>query len=189
MGNKVGYSDEFKVDVLDAYKRIGNVSEVCKQYEITRATFYNWQKTEEAIRGRAKKDKTIEVLAERGILSGDVLKDVYKYEDLLKQIGIVEERKRKLGHKVEHLLFQVVDLLENHESLNEIHPKDLSKIMTDLEGIRQKMYNEPDVIIEMRDEYQKNVMYVLRKMGLDQERLMEFVKHMKALEADYEVLK
>ena len=81
----------------------------------------------------------------------------------------------------------VVDAIEKHEDLKEIHPKDLSKMMKDLHDVRKELSNEPTIIIEYKNKMREQTLQVLQDfLNLDQ--LKEFAQKMEAIEADYELL-
>lgn len=182
------YSDAFKLQALEHYDVSNNISETCRHFDITRQTFYNWLKSEERIRRNGSKKDILPVLVERGILTIEELKTIESYPKLLEEIGATEERKKKLGAKVEVLLHQVIGMLEKHPDLDKVKPKDLSKIMTDLEALRQKLYNEPDVVIEMRSQWRVDAISAMQKVGITQEQIIEFSKVMTAIESEYEIV-
>ena len=99
----------------------------------------------------------------------------------------MEKRKQLLSAHVEYILWKVVKLLENHPDLDGIHPKDLSKIMSDLHSVRKELSNEPTIIVEYRNEWMGRVLSVLQDF-MGEEDLREFAKKMQAVEAEYEIL-
>jgi len=181
------FSNRQKAEILDECKRVGNVSKVADKYGITRATIYNWQKVESEIRDALAHDTALVALKQSLPIEADVLKGIEEYSDLLAQKGNLEKRKQLLSSQVEFILWKVVRLLENHPDLDGIHPKDLSKIMSDLHGVRKELSNEPTIIIEYRNEWMERVLSVLQEF-LDEDGLREFAKKMQAVEAEFEVL-
>lgn len=177
-----------KANVLDEVKRQGGVSKVAEKFGITRATIYNWQKKEAEIRDSLSQDMALEAVKQSLGETGAVLDSVGSYAELLERTGDLERRKKYLSAQVEFILWKVVRALESHEDLTKIHPKDMSKIMTDLHAVRKDLSNEPTVIIEYRNTWLELVLQVLREF-LDEEQLRDFVSKMEAVEADYEVLK
>ena len=106
---------------------------------------------------------------------------------MLQQIGTLEERKESIGAVVEYNLMRVIQMLESHPDLSDIHPNDLSKIMIDLNSVRKDMNNEPTIIIEYKNKVREQTLQVLQDF-LDLDQLKEFAKRMEAIETDYEVL-
>jgi hypothetical protein len=92
-----------------------------------------------------------------------------------------------MSAQVEFILWKVIKLLESHEDLDRVHPKDLSKIMGDLHSVRKELSNEPTVIIEYRNQWMERVLSVLQEF-LDTEQLREFASKMQAVEAEYEII-
>ena len=85
------------------------------------------------------------------------------------------------------MLIKITTLLERHPDLDEIHPKDLSKIMKDLHDVRKELSNEPAIIIEYKNKIKEQTLQVLQDF-LDIDQLKEFASRMESIEADYEVL-
>lgn len=181
------FTNQEKAIILDECKVVGNVSKVAEKYDVTRATIYNWQKSEEEIRASLAQDSALQAIKESKLVQTDILKDVERYSELLAAKGNLEKRKQLLSAQVEFILWKVVRLLEDHEALDQIHPKDLSKIMSDLHSVRKELSNEPTIIIEYRNEWMERVLSVLQEF-LDADSLREFAKKMQAVEAEYELL-
>ena len=183
----IQFTNARKIEVLDECKRVGNVSKVAEKYGITRATIYNWQKSEEEIRKSVAQDDALVKIKANAPAHTEVLRDVERYADLLSEKGALEKRKQLLSAQVEYILWKVVGLLESHPDLDAIHPKDLSKIMGDLHSVRKELSNEPTVIIEYRNQWMERVLQVLTEY-MEPEDIRDFVKKMQAIEAEYEVL-
>lgn len=181
------FANSEKAIILDECKTMGNVSKVAEKYDITRATIYNWQKNEDEIRASVAQDSALQSIKESKLIETDVLKDVERYSELLAAKGNLEKRKQLLSSQVEFILWKVVRLLEDHEALDQIHPKDLSKIMSDLHSVRKELSNEPTIIIEYRNEWMERVLSVLQEF-LDADALREFANKMQAVEAEYEIV-
>ena len=187
---KVGtneFSPEEKVAILREIEVMGNVSKVAEKWGVSRQAIYNWKAQrknldeERMIREQAKDVVT------RSKFDPELLKDLEQYRNTLQFIGTLEERKEKMSAKVEFMLIKITTLLENHPDLDEIHPKDLSKIMKDLHDVRKELSNEPTIIIEYKNKLREQTLQVLQDfLNLDQ--LKEFASRMEAIEADYEVL-
>jgi transposase-like protein len=181
------FSPEEKVAILREIEVMGNVSKVAEKWGVSRQSIYNWQAQrrnldeEIMIREQAK-----DVVA-RSKFDPDLLKDLEQYRNTLQFIGTLEERKEKMSAKVEFMLIKITTLLENHPDLDEIHPKDLSKIMKDLHDVRKELSNEPTIIIEYKNKLREQTLQVLQDF-LDLDQLKEFAHRMEAIEADYEVL-
>ena len=145
------FSPEEKVAILREIEVMGNVSKVAEKWGVSRQSIYNWQAQrrnldeEIMIREQAK-----DVVA-RSKFDPELLKDLEQYRNTLQFIGTLEERKEKMSAKVEFMLIKITTLLENHPDLDEIHPKDLSKIMKDLHDVRKELSNEPTIIIEYKN--------------------------------------
>jgi transposase-like protein len=181
------FSPEEKVAILREIEVMGNVSKVAEKWGVSRQAIYNWKAQrknldeEIIIREQAK-----DVVA-RSKFDPELLKDLEQYRNTLQFIGTLEERKEKMSAKVEFMLIKITTLLENHPDLDEIHPKDLSKIMKDLHDVRKELSNEPTIIIEYKNKLREQTLQVLQDfLNLDQ--LKEFASRMEAIEADYEVL-
>jgi len=181
------FSPEEKVAILREIEVMGNVSKVAEKWGVSRQSIYNWQAQrrnldeEIMIREQAK-----DVIA-RSKFDPELLKDLEQYRNTLQFIGTLEERKEKMSAKVEFMLIKITTLLENHPDLDEIHPKDLSKIMKDLHDVRKELSNEPTIIIEYKNKLREQTLQVLQDF-LDLDQLKEFAHRMEAIEADYEVL-
>ena len=181
------FSPEEKVAILREIEVMGNVSKVAEKWGVSRQSIYNWQAQrrnldeEIMIREQAK-----DVVA-RSKFDPELLKDLEQYRNTLQFIGTLEERKEKMSAKVEFMLIKITTLLENHPDLDEIHPKDLSKIMKDLHDVRKELSNEPTIIIEYKNKLREQTLQVLQDF-LNLEQLKEFAHRMEAIEADYEVL-
>ena len=181
------FSPEEKVAILREIEVMGNVSKVAEKWGVSRQSIYNWQAQrrnldeEIMIREQAK-----DVVA-RSKFDPELLKDLEQYRNTLQFIGTLEERKEKMSAKVEFMLIKITTLLENHPDLDEIHPKDLSKIMKDLHDVRKELSNEPTIIIEYKNKLREQTLQVLQDF-LDLDQLKEFASRMEAIEADYEVL-
>jgi transposase-like protein len=181
------FSPEDKVAILREIEVMGNVSKVAEKWGVSRQSIYNWQAQrrnldeEIMIREQAK-----DVVA-RSKFDPELLKDLEQYRNTLQFIGTLEERKEKMSAKVEFMLMKITTRLENHPDLNEIHPKDLSKIMKDLHDVRKELSNEPTIIIEYKNKLREQTLQVLQDF-LDLDQLKEFASRMEAIEADYEVL-
>lgn len=188
MGSSKEYTNQEKADVLDACKKIGNVSKVAEQFDISRGTIYNWKGQESEIRESLAKDDVVKALKTRSDVSEDVLRHLDTYQELLNAIGDLDTRRKKMGAHVEYALADVINKLEKHPDLDEVHPKDLSKIMTDLLNAKKQLYQEPDIIIEYRNSLMERVLHVLQGEFLDEDKLRAFVDKMEAIEVEYEVL-
>jgi transposase-like protein len=181
------FSPEEKVAILREIEVMGNVSKVAEKWGVSRQSIYNWQAQrrnldeEIMIREQAK-----DVVA-RSKFDPELLKDLEQYRNTLQFIGTLEERKEKMSAKVEFMLIKITTLLENHPDLDEIHPKDLSKIMKDLHDVRKELSNEPTIIIEYKNKLREQTLQVLQDF-LDLDQLKEFAHRMEAIEADYEVV-
>lgn len=181
------FTNRQKAEILDEVIRVGNVSKVAEKFDITRATIYNWQKSEEEIRQSLARDTALVAIKDSLPIEADVLKGIEEYADLLAQKGNLEKRKQLLSGQVEFILWKVVKLLENHPDLDGVHPKDLSKIMGDLHSVRKELSNEPTIIIEYRNQWMERVLGVLQEF-LDEDAMRDFAKKMEAVEADYELI-
>lgn len=179
------FTEREKTMVLEDIDIIGNVSKVAEKWGVSRQTIYNWKSQREDIDiGIALREQSDEIQKSRNI---DFMSKMDKYADLLKKAGTIEERKDKMANKVEYLNAKVIDILENHPDLEKLHPKDLSKIMTDLHGVKKELRNEPTVIIEYKQQLRMQTVQILQDF-LDKEQIIEFGKRMKAVEAEYEVI-
>lgn len=181
------FTNRQKVEVLDEVKSTGNLSRVAEKFDITRATIYNWQKSEEELRQSLAQDTALRSIKDSIPLEADILKDVETYAELLNQKGALETRKQMMSAQVEMILWRVIKLIETHPDLDAIHPKDLSKVMGDLHNVRKELSNEPTIIIEYRNQWMERVLSVLQDF-LGNDELRQFVQKMEAVEADFEIL-
>jgi transposase-like protein len=180
-------SPQDKVAILKEIEVMGNVSKVAEKWGVSRQVIYNWKKQRSKLEDEIKIQEQAKDIVARSQFDPELLKDLEQYRNTLSFIGTLEERKEKLSAKVEYMLIKITTLLENHPDLDEIHPKDLSKIMKDLHDVRKELSNEPTIIIEYKNKVREQTLQVLQDfLNLDQ--LKEFAKRMEAIETDYEVL-
>ena len=180
-------SPQDKVAILKEIEVMGNVSKVAEKWGVSRQVIYNWKKQRAKLEDEIKIQEQAKDVVARSQFDPDLLKDLEQYRNTLSFIGTLEERKEKLSAKVEYMLIKITTLLENHPDLDEIHPKDLSKIMKDLHDVRKELSNEPTIIIEYKNKVREQTLQVLQDF-LDLDQLKEFAKRMEAIETDYEVL-
>ena len=180
-------SPQDKVAILKEIEVMGNVSKVAEKWGVSRQVIYNWKKQRSKLEDEIKIQEQAKDVVARSQFDPELLKDLEQYRNTLSFIGTLEERKEKLSAKVEYMLIKITTLLENHPDLDEIHPKDMSKIMKDLHDVRKELSNEPTIIIEYKNKVREQTLQVLQDfLNLDQ--LKEFAKRMEAIETDYEVL-
>ena len=180
-------SPQDKVAILKEIEVMGNVSKVAEKWGVSRQVIYNWKKQRSKIEDEIKIQEQAKDVVARSQFDPELLKDLEQYRNTLSFIGTLEQRKEKLSAKVEYMLIKITTLLENHPDLDEIHPKDLSKIMKDLHDVRKELSNEPTIIIEYKNKVREQTLQVLQDF-LDLDQLKEFAKRMEAIETDYEVL-
>ena len=181
------FSPEEKVAILREIKVMGNVSKVADKWGVSRQTIYNWKNQRSNLDEEIKIREQAKDVVQRSKFDPELLKDLEQYRNTLQFIGTLEERKEKMSAKVEFMLIKITTLLENHPDLDEIHPKDLSKIMKDLHDVRKELSNEPTIIIEYKNKLREQTLQVLQDF-LDLDQLKEFVQRMEAIEADYEII-
>lgn len=174
------YTDAEKWEVLK-YAEKENISQAAKKFKVNRQSIYNWMEDRDTIETHVALQSKSMAVAKK-VLSDDALMDFSNYKDLLSRIGTLEERKRDLAAKVEYNLGRVIDYLEKHPDLSDVHPKDLSKIMLDLNVIKKDLYNEPTVIVEYRNRWMEGVLHVLKEF-LGESELRQFVNKMGSVEA------
>lgn len=176
-----------KLQILNDIEVVGNVSKVAEKYNVSRQSIYNWKNELIQIEEEVKQNEKFLQAREGSKFDVDVIKDIDSYKHLLQQIGTLEERKQSIGAVVEYNLMRVIQMLETHPDLAEIHPKDLSKIMTDLNSVRKDMNNEPAIIVEYKNSFKTNVLHVLTDF-LEIEQMKEVVKRIEAMDADFEIV-
>jgi transposase-like protein len=181
------FSPEEKVAILREIEVMGNVSKVAEKWGVSRQSIYNWQAQRRNLDEEIMIREQAKDVVTRSKFDPELLKDLEQYRNTLQFIGTLEERKEKMSAKVEFMLIKITTLLENHPDLDEIHPKDLSKIMKDLHDVRKELSNEPTIIIEYKNKLREQTLQVLQDF-LDLDQLKEFASRMEAIEADYEVL-
>ena len=181
------FSDSEKMEVLQDCDMLGSVSKVSEKWGVSRQTIYNWKKERVSIQTKADERVKIQSAREGYLVDDEVLQGISTYKQLMSRVGALEDRKEKLSAKVEFILVRVVDILEKHPNLSDIHPKDLSKIMKDLHDVRKELSNEPTIIIEFKNKVREQALQILQDF-LTIEQLKEFVKRMEAVEVDYEEL-
>jgi hypothetical protein len=187
---KVGkneFTPEEKVAILKEVEVVNNVSKVSEKWGVTRQTIYSWKAKRKELDQQVSLRESNGDAVGRSKFDADMLKDLDQYRNTLQFLGTLEERKEKMSTKVEFMLIKITSLLENHPDLDEIHPKDLSKIMKDLHDVRKELSNEPTIIIEYKNKVREQTLQVLQDF-LDLDQLKEFAQRMEAIEADYEVL-
>lgn len=180
-------SPQDKVAILKEIEVMGNVSKVAEKWGVSRQVIYNWKKQRSKLEDEIKIQEQAKDVVARSQFDPELLKDLEQYRNTLSFIGTLEQRKEKLSAKVEYMLIKITTLLENHPDLDEIHPKDLSKIMKDLHDVRKELSNEPAIIIEYKNKIKEQTLQVLQDF-LDLDQLKEFASRMESIEADYEVL-
>lgn len=187
---KAGTNDftaQEKVEILKDIEVMGNVSKVAEKWGVSRQSIYNWkQEREELDKEIALQEMKTQVPQSLNIDSNS-LKEIEQYRSMLQSLGTLEERKEKLSAKVEFMLMKITSILENHPDLNDIHPKDLSRIMKDLHDVRKELSNEPTIIIEYKNKVREQTLQVLQDF-LDLDQIREFAQRMEAIEADYEII-
>lgn len=181
------FSDSEKMEVLQDCDMLGSVSKVSDKWGVSRQTIYNWKKERVSIQTKADERVKMQNAREGYLVDDEVLQGISTYKQLMSRVGALEDRKEKLSAKVEFILIRVVDILEKHPNLSDIHPKDLSKIMKDLHDVRKELSNEPTIIIEFKNKVREQALQILQDF-LTIEQLKEFVKRMEAVEVDYEEL-
>lgn len=181
------FSPEEKVAILREIEVMGNVSKVAEKWGVSRQAIYNWKAQRKNLDEEIMIREQAKDVVTRSKFDPELLKDLEQYRNTLQFIGTLEERKEKMSAKVEFMLIKITTLLENHPDLDEIHPKDLSKIMKDLHDVRKELSNEPTIIIEYKNKLREQTLQVLQDF-LDLDQLKEFAHRMEAIEADYEVL-
>jgi len=181
------YTDKEKLEVLKDLDKLGNLSKVSNKYGLSRQTIYNWKNSAKELQNKVSELEVVTKKKKHDLIDREVLRDIGTYKDLLSTIGDLEKRKETLSAKVELLLMNVVDAIEKHEDLKEIHPKDLSKMMKDLHDVRKELSNEPTIIIEYKNKVREQTLQVLQDF-LNIDQLREFAQRMEAIEAEYEVV-
>jgi transposase-like protein len=181
------FTTEEKVAILRDIDVLGNVSKVAEKWGVSRQSIYNWKAEREELDKQIVVEQQVRQVREESYFDRDVLKDLNQYRNTLQFLGTLEERKEKLSAKVEFMLIKITTLLERHPDLDEIHPKDLSKIMKDLHDVRKELSNEPAIIIEYKNKIKEQTLQVLQDF-LDLDQLKEFASRMESIEADYEIL-
>ena len=187
---KVGineFTTEEKVAILRDIDVMRNVAKVAEKWGVSRQSIYNWKAEREELDKQIVVEQQVRQVREESYFDRDVLKDLNQYRNTLQFLGTLEERKEKLSAKVEFMLIKITTLLERHPDLDEIHPKDLSKIMKDLHDVRKELSNEPAIIIEYKNKIKEQTLQVLQDF-LDLDQLKEFASRMESIEADYEIL-
>lgn len=187
---KAGNNDftaQEKMQILNDIEVIGNVSKVAEKYNVSRQSIYNWKNEIEQLQEEVKQNEKFLQAREGSKFDVDVIKDIESYKHLLQQIGTLEERKQNIGAVVEYNLMRVIQMLESHPDLSDIHPKDLSKIMIDLNSVRKDMNNEPAIIVEYKNSFKTNVLQVLTDF-LDIDQIKEVVNRIEAMDADFEII-
>lgn len=175
------------MQILNDIEVIGNVSKVAEKYNVSRQSIYNWKNEIEQLQEEVKQNEKFLQAREGSKFDVDVIKDIESYKHLLQQIGTLEERKQNIGAVVEYNLMRVIQMLESHPDLSVIHPKDLSKIMIDLNSVRKDMNNEPAIIVEYKNSFKENVLQVLNDF-LDIDQIKEVVNRIEAMDADFEII-
>lgn len=181
------FSTEEKVAILRDIDVMGNVSKVAEKWGVSRQTIYNWKAERETLDKQIVIEKQVQQVKEDSYFDRDVLQELNQYRSTLQFLGTLEERKEKLSAKVEFMLIKITSMLERHPDLDEIHPKDLSKIMKDLHDVRKELSNEPAIIIEYKHRIMEQTMQILQDF-LNMEQLEEFAKKMESIETVYEVV-
>lgn len=169
------YAWTFKLRVIDDAEKWDNVSKAAETHNVSRHAIYAWMEDREGIEREAEKEeerqenevsiteRRTEILDRIEKYLPQTIDSADRYLQMLKERGTVSERKEMLNAVVEGTLWRVVETLEGQD-LSEVHPKDLSKIMTDLESVREKLAGEPTVIIEERNKMKELVVVAAKEM-------------------------
>lgn len=182
------YTTKNKVGILNDVERIGNVSKVAEKHGVSRQSIYKWQEKEEELRKELAKDTQLTQKKMEGLVEQDVLQGIEKYADLLNKTGNLEQRKSKLGSKVEYLEASIIHLIENNDELQEMSPDRQSKVLKTIHEIRQDLYDEPDLVVEYRNNWMELVLRVLQDF-LDNSEIRQFADKMQEVEQDeYEII-
>lgn len=187
------YTSTFKAQVLDAVRKWDNIAKVSREYEVTRQTIYKWIDHEEEIKGSVGKEieyarKGDELIRKMEQVLPDNIEEADRYLEVLRRYGTARERKQKMNARVEALLWTVLRALEKHPQLEDVHPKDLSKIMGDLETVREKLAGEPTVIVEERNRMKEIVFVAVRDLFGSEAvpKLAERIENMQEAEIEIE---
>ena len=175
------YSDDFKVQVLDALKDGESKVSLAKEYNVSRRTIMLWEKDEEAIRGRYQrkglKDKVVALDGELGA----VAEYEKKYLDKLESLGAIEDRKRVFVGGLEKVMWDILGSVDN-DGFEDLKSDVKVRMLKDLNEMREKLSGEPSVIVEYRAKFQMNVMRVVQKIM--PEKAEEFLTEIKMMEED-----
>lgn len=176
------YTAKDKLEAVRLAKN-GNISQVARQYDVTRSTLYKWiEKADNLSVEMTEAEKLLQKKSEAVKKEvAHVIENAQRKEVLLKEIGDLESRKHTMAHYVESTLMEVVDHLSTHPSLHEQAPKDLVVIMEKLNAVKKDLYNEPTVIIEYRNSWMEQVLRVLLSMQ-GKNFINEFVQKMSEIE-------
>lgn len=174
------YSDLEKQEILD-HAELNGVSTTARQYDVSRQAIYNWRKDADEISTNVAIARRLSASDGKSLSQFKSVGEMAKYVELLKREGTLKDRKQKQGAKAEANLVKIIDLLENHPQLDQIHPKDLSKIMLDLNTIKKDLYDEPTIIIEYRNTWMQRVLQVLTDF-LTNDELRAFVHKIETIE-------
>ena len=182
------YTTKDKVEILDDVERIGNVSKVADKHDVSRQSIYKWRGNEKELRKELAKDTKLTQKKAEALVEQDVLAGIEKYAELLDQTGDLEQRKQKLGSKVEYLEASIIHLIENNPELQEMSPDRQSKVLKTIHEIRQDLYDEPDLVVEYRNNWMELVLRVLQDF-LSNDEIRSFAKRMQEVEsAEYEII-
>lgn len=163
------YTDAFRLEVAEKAEEWDNVTKAAEDYNVTRHSVYKWMREKDEIAARAKREsdlayKSEEIIRKMDAALPDNIEEADEYLAILNRYGTATERKTKLNARVETLLFRVLRMLEAHPKLADVHPKDLSKIMTDLESVREKLAGEPTIIVQERNKIKEIVFIAVRDL-------------------------
>lgn len=180
------YQDSFRLQVIEKAKEWNNVTKAANEFGVTRHSVYKWMREEEDIAARAERElklaeKSEQIIQKMEKVLPDNIEEADRYLEILNRYGTATERKTKLNARVETLLWRVLQMLETHEDLPDVHPKDLSKIMTDLESVREKLAGEPTIIIQERNKI-KEIVFIAIRDELGEEAVPRVARRLEAMQ-------
>jgi len=150
----MAYTEAQRKEIALRARQWDNKSKVAEFYGISRNMVY---KVLEEFGDEFSEDELLEPEL------GGYIERAQQSLDRMEQMGSLAERKRYISSVLEELILRMIDHLNDMETFLEVHPKDLAKMVKDLEAVRAKLSGEPTVIIEERLRIKKMVLVAMQQ--------------------------
>jgi len=191
---KVTYDDQFKLDVLNYYYEHGqNASEAARQFDITRASFYQWKRQENHLRARMKAldevpditSRITDAVDQKGMdlmneIAQEVDQRIAQWERRFSGAEF-ERRKQAMANYLESLFWKHAEVAGQQKEIVEMKPGERITAMGKILDKIRTLQGEPSVIIEVRNKLLEDVIAVLARVA-GREVVDAFVREIEKVE-------